>query len=66
MDSGPSRQESFRNTASIALHKKHGFRVRGTREKVGKMAFGELQGKWRNVILLERRSKVVAVDSSGI
>jgi hypothetical protein len=30
------------------------------------MAFGELQGKWRNVILLERRSKVVAVDSSGI
>ncbi len=50
------------NTASIDLHKKHGFRVLGTREKVGKMAFGELQGKWRDVILMERRSKVVGVD----
>jgi len=50
------------NTASIELHKKHGFRVLGTREKVGKMAFGELQGKWRDVVLMERRSKVVGVD----
>ena len=50
------------NTASIDLHKKHGFRVLGTREKVGKMVFGELRGKWRDVVLMERRSKVVGVD----
>jgi L-amino acid N-acyltransferase YncA len=50
------------NTASIELHKKHGFRVLGTREKVGKIAFGELQGKWRDVVLMERRNKMVGVD----
>jgi L-amino acid N-acyltransferase YncA len=50
------------NIASIELHKKHGFRVLGIREKVGKMTFGELQGKWRDVVLMERRSKVVGID----
>lgn len=50
------------NTISIELHKKHGFRVLGIREKVGKMAFGKLQGKWRDVVLMERRSKVAGVD----
>jgi phosphinothricin acetyltransferase len=50
------------NTASIELHKKHGFRVLGLREKVGKMTFGELKGKWRDVVLMERRSKVVGID----
>ena len=39
------------NTASIALHKSLGFREVGRREKLG-----QLQGKWRDVILLERRS----------
>jgi len=50
------------NVASIELHKKHGFRVLGMREKVGKMAFGELQGKWRDVVRMERRSRVAGVD----
>ncbi len=50
------------NVASIELHKKHGFRVLGIRERVGKMAFGELRGKWRDVVLMERRSKVAGVD----
>jgi phosphinothricin acetyltransferase len=50
------------NIASIELHKKHGFRVLGIREKVGKMTFGELKGKWRDVVLMERRSKVVGID----
>lgn len=50
------------NTVSIELHKKHGFRVLGIREKVGKMAFGELKGKWRDVVLMERRSKVAGID----
>jgi len=46
------------NIASIELHKKHGFRVLGVREKVGRMTFGELTGTWRDVVLMERRSKV--------
>jgi phosphinothricin acetyltransferase len=50
------------NVASIELHKKHGFRVLGVRERVGKMAFGDLQGKWRDVVLMERRSKVAGMD----
>jgi phosphinothricin acetyltransferase len=50
------------NTVSIELHKKHGFRVLGIREKVGKMAFGELREKWRDVVLMERRSKVAGID----
>lgn len=41
------------NTASIALHKKLGFRTIGYREKVGKM-----DGVWRDTVLMERRSKI--------
>lgn len=50
------------NVASIALHKKHGFRVVGVREKLGKMTFGEANKKWRDVVLMERRSPVVGAD----
>jgi L-amino acid N-acyltransferase YncA len=50
------------NMVSIELHKKHGFRVLGIREKIGKMAFGKLQGKWRDVALMERRSKVTGIE----
>jgi len=39
------------NTASIALHKRCGFREVGRRERIG-----ELDGAWRDVILMERRS----------
>jgi L-amino acid N-acyltransferase YncA len=39
------------NTASLALHEKCGFRVVGTRERIG-----ELHGVWRDVVLMERRS----------
>ena len=42
------------NIASIKLHESSGFRIIGTREKIGKM-----HGKWRDTVLLERRSKVV-------
>lgn len=45
------------NNGSIALHKKCGFREIGTREKVGKMN----TGKWHDVILMERRSKIVGI-----
>ena len=42
------------NDVSLALVKKFGFREVGRRERLGK-----LQGVWRDVLLLERRSKVV-------
>jgi phosphinothricin acetyltransferase len=42
------------NTASLALHAACGFRIVGTRERVGRH-----HGVWRDVILLERRSPVV-------
>ena len=49
------------NVTSIEMHKKHGFRILGVREKVGKMGFGDMQGKWRDVVLMERRSKTVGI-----
>ncbi|MDB5022088.1 MAG: phosphinothricin acetyltransferase [Pedobacter sp.] len=45
------------NTASVKLHLKHGFRLIGLREKLGKQ-----NGVWRDVGILERRSQVVGVD----
>lgn len=45
------------NAVSVALHEKHGFRVVGLRERLGK-----LHGVWRDVLLLERRSDRVGVD----
>jgi phosphinothricin acetyltransferase len=45
------------NEASIKLHLKHGFEIVGRRHKLGKM-----QGKWRDVLLIERRSCVVGIE----
>ena len=45
------------NSASIALLKKTGFREVGRRERIS-----ELDGRWRDTILLERRSPVVGKD----
>ena len=42
------------NAGSVALHERLGFRVVGRRERLGK-----LDGAWRDVLLLERRSPVV-------
>jgi len=50
------------NVVSLGLHKKHGFRVVGVRERVGRMAFGALKGKWRDVVFMERRSKVTGIE----
>ena len=44
------------NHASRALHEKAGFREIGFREKVG-----ALHGIWHDVVIMERRSKVVGV-----
>jgi L-amino acid N-acyltransferase YncA len=39
------------NTASLALHQRAGFRTVGTRERVG-----QHYGRWRDVVLIERRT----------
>jgi len=45
------------NVASLALVKKYGFREVGRRERLGK-----LDGMWRDVLLLERRSRIAGVS----
>ncbi|MFV2020327.1 GNAT family N-acetyltransferase [Micromonospora sp. LOL_023] len=42
------------NSASLALHARAGFRTVGTRQRIGRR-----DGRWRDVVLLERRSPVV-------
>jgi phosphinothricin acetyltransferase len=43
------------NDASVALHAACGFRVVGTRERIARK-----RGEWRDVVLMERRSDLVA------
>lgn len=45
------------NEASIALHESCGFRLVGTHERIGRMP----DGRWRDVVLYERRSDTVGV-----
>ena len=45
------------NKASVNVHLRCGFREVGRRERLGKM-----NGIWRDVVLLERRSKITGVD----
>jgi len=42
------------NTASLRLHEQAGFRVVGTRERIGRH-----HGQWRDVLLIERRSQAI-------
>jgi phosphinothricin acetyltransferase len=42
------------NTAGIALHQRAGFRVIGVRERIGRH-----HGRWRDVVLVERRSPAI-------
>jgi len=44
------------NQASIHLHQQAGFRIVGRRERLGCM-----NGQWRDIVLMERRSAVVGV-----
>jgi phosphinothricin acetyltransferase len=43
------------NGASLALHRRAGFRVVGTRERIARH-----HGRWRDTVLVERRSPTVA------
>jgi len=44
------------NAASIELFRKAGFRMLGRRERLGQM-----DGRWRDVILMERRSQITGI-----
>ncbi len=44
------------NLASLAIHKACGFRKLGFRERVA-----QLEGVWRDTLLLERRSRIIGV-----
>ena len=48
------------NAASIELHKKFGFREVGRREKIGR-----LNRIWRDVVLMERRTKANVDEAHG-
>ena len=45
------------NAASLRLHERAGFRVVGIRERLGRH-----HGRWRDVVLLERRSARAGID----
>ncbi|WP_432748172.1 GNAT family N-acetyltransferase [Pectinatus frisingensis] len=47
-----------KNNASIAVHKKCGFREIGIRGKIAKMS----NGIWYDTVLVERRSKKIGID----
>ncbi len=44
------------NTATLRLHEKFDFRIIGRRERIA-----QLDGKWRDTVLLERRSKSLGI-----
>jgi len=46
------------NRASLKIHERAGFRVVGIRERLGAM-----DGRWRDVVLMERRSKVAGCEA---
>src|SRR5215467_11629822 len=45
------------NVASIQIHKRYGFATVGIRRRIGRM-----NGQWRDVVLMERRSQVVGTE----
>ncbi len=49
------------NEVSIALHKKCGFRIVGIRENIAQ----DVDGIWRNTVIMERRSKTVGIANSN-
>lgn len=46
------------NAASLAIHERAGFRRVGVQRRLGQ----DRSGRWRDVVLLERRSTVVGLD----
>lgn len=49
------------NATSVRLHERTGFRLVGRRERIGQM-----QGAWRDTLVLERRSNIVGILSTTL
>jgi len=49
------------NRASVTLHERCGFELVGVRRRIGQMP----DGRWRDVLLFERRSRVVGPDRAA-
>ena len=47
------------NEASCALHARCGFREVGRRERIALMTYGPFAGRWRDTLILERRSAII-------
>ena len=52
------------NTASLRLHEHAGFRRVGRRERIALMSYGPFAGRWRDTVLIERRSDDPPVTAS--
>jgi phosphinothricin acetyltransferase len=50
------------NVASLTLHERAGFRRIGVQERIGR----DRTGRWRDVVLLERRSPIVGRDDRAV
>ena len=46
------------NLVSLGLHEAAGFRVVGRRERIARSTLGEHAGRWRDTVLVERRSPI--------
>lgn len=46
------------NVGSLRLHEKAGFRIVGRRERIARSQLGPHAGRWRDTIMMERRSPV--------
>ncbi len=49
------------NEPGLLLHEGLGFRRIGVRERIAKMTYGPLAGRWRDTVLMERRSAVAGL-----
>ena len=47
------------NEATLALHRSAGFRLVGTRERIARMTYGPHADRFRDTLMVERRSTVV-------
>ena len=49
------------NKISNYVHEKHGFRKGDTRRQLALMSYGSIAGEWRDVVLMEHRSKIAGI-----
>ncbi|WP_187430196.1 L-methionine sulfoximine/L-methionine sulfone acetyltransferase (plasmid) [Roseobacter fucihabitans] len=47
------------NKASLSLHEACGFKRLGVRSRLGRMTYGPHAGRWRDVVMMERRSVLI-------